>query len=99
LRRLGDRDFAAVLLDLDMPGLNGFETAKLIRGRDRSRETPIVFVTAALDTHFPVAEAYRLGAVDYLVKPLVPDILRAKVAVFVDLFRKAERVRELERVP
>jgi PAS domain S-box-containing protein len=97
LRRLGDRDFAAVLLDLDMPGLNGFETARRIRDRDRSRETPIIFVTAALDTHFPVAEAYRLGAVDYLVKPLVPDILRAKVAVFVDLFRKAERVRELER--
>ncbi len=96
LRKLADRDFAVVLLDLDMPGLDGFETARRIR-RGRGRETPIIFVTAAHDTDFPVAEAYRLGVVDYLVKPLIPDILRAKVAVFVDLFRKAERVRELER--
>jgi PAS domain S-box-containing protein len=97
LRRLLEADYAAVLLDLQMPALDGFATARLIRGRCRSRETPILFVTAHDSDKFPVVEAYRLGAVDYLVKPLVPDILRAKVAAFVDLFRKTERLRELER--
>ena len=87
LRLLAGRDFAVVLLDVQMPGLDGFETAKLIRGADRSRHTPIIFLTAAERDEFPVAEAYPLGAVDYLVKPLVPDVLRAKVAVFVELFR------------
>src|SRR5688572_27779371 len=83
------------VLDRHMPGLNGFETAQRVRARERSRDTPVIFVTAALDTDFPVPEAYKLGAVDYLVKPLNPDVLRAKVGVFVDLFRKAERVRQL----
>jgi PAS domain S-box-containing protein len=93
---LARRDFAAVLLDLDMPGTNGFDTAKLARAQPRSRGTPIIFVTAH-SYAFPVAEAYRLGAVDYLTKPLVPDIIRAKVEVFADLFRKSRRLLELER--
>src|SRR5436305_2369080 len=97
LDRLAGRDFAVVLLDLSMPGLDGFETARIVRRSERSRDTPIIFLTARDPSEFPVAEAYRLGAVDYLTKPLVPDILRAKVAVFADLFRKAERVRQLER--
>ena len=97
LDRLAGRDFAVVLLDLSMPGLDGFETARIVRRSERSRDTPIIFLTARDPSEFPVAEAYRLGAVDYLTKPLIPDILRAKVAVFADLFRKAERVRELER--
>ncbi len=104
LRRLLDQDFAVVLLDVRMHGLDGFETAKLIRGRERSRHTPILFLTAHDDNRLPVEEAYALGAVDYLVKPVVPVILRAKVAGFVELFRKteqvrrqAERLRELER--
>src|SRR5258708_6243238 len=78
-------DFAAVLLDVQMPGLDGFETARLIRGRERSRHTPIVFLTAHDRADFPPEKAYTLGAVDYLVKPLVPVILRAKVAAFVEL--------------
>jgi signal transduction histidine kinase len=76
---------------------DGFETARHIRAQDRSRHTPIIFVTAYDSDEFPVPAAYELGAVDYLVKPLVPAILRAKVAVFVDLVLQAARLRDLER--
>ncbi|HLJ93383.1 MAG TPA: response regulator [Gemmataceae bacterium] len=93
LRRLLMEDFAVVLLDVQMHGLDGFETAKLIRGREKSRHTPIIFLTAYEDNRLPVEEAYALGAVDYLVKPLVPVILKAKVAGFVELFLKTEQVR------
>jgi signal transduction histidine kinase len=94
LRQLLAGDFAVILLDVQMGGMDGFETARLVRGRDRSRHTPIIFLTAHASPDFPVAEAYRLGAVDYLVKPLVPKILRAKVEGFVELFQKTERVRK-----
>ena len=94
LKRLLDDDFAVVLLDVQMRGLDGFETARLIRGRDRSRHTPIIFLTAHADSGLSAEQAYTLGAVDYLHKPLMPVILRAKVAFFVELFRKA---REVER--
>jgi PAS domain S-box-containing protein len=84
--------------------MDGFETARLIRARERSRHTPIIFLTAHDDSRLPVEQAYGLGAVDYLVKPVVPVILRAKVTGFVELFRKteqvkqqAEQLRELER--
>jgi PAS domain S-box-containing protein len=104
LRRMLDRDFAAVLLDVQMHGLDGFETAKLIRARPRSRHTPIIFLTAFENSRLPLEEAYALGAVDYLVKPLVPIILRAKVNGFIELFQKteqvkqqAERLRQMER--
>src|SRR5687767_3937094 len=80
LRLLLGRDFAVVLLDVRMPGLGGFETARLIRGRERSRHTPIIFLTAHDDDSLSAEQAYTLGAVDYLVKPLVPVMLRAKVA-------------------
>jgi PAS domain S-box-containing protein len=93
LRHLLAADFAVVLLDVRMPGLDGFEAARLIRGRKRSRHTPIIFLTAEESPEFPVAEAYKLGAVDYLVKPLVPEVLRAKVAGFVELYQKTEQVR------
>jgi CheY-like chemotaxis protein len=91
------KDFAVVLLDVRMPGLSGFDTAKRMRASGRTRHTPVIFLSAAESDEFPVVEAYKLGAVDYLVKPLEPEVLRAKVAVFVDLFRKGERVRALER--
>jgi PAS domain S-box-containing protein len=97
LARLGERDFAVVLLDVQMQGLDGFETAKLIRTRERTRRTPIIFLTAFdRDPKFPPEAAYALGAVDYLVKPLVPVILRAKVAGFIELFREAERAARAE---
>lgn len=97
LRLLLDREFAAVLLDVRMTGLGGFETAQLIRRRERNRHTPIIFLSAYEGSDFDVAKAYALGAVDYLVKPFVPEVLRAKVDVFVKLFQRAEQVRQLER--
>jgi signal transduction histidine kinase len=93
LRHLLREDFAVILLDVVMPGVDGYETARLVRGRDRSRYTPIIFLTAYDSTDLRVAQAYELGAVDYLVKPLVPVILRAKVTGFVELFQKTEEVK------
>jgi PAS domain S-box-containing protein len=104
LRLLTAQDFAVVLLDVRMHGMDGFEAAKVLRARERSRHTPIIFLTAHDDNRLPVEAAYALGAVDYLVKPVVPVILRAKVAVFTELFRKsrqlqrqAEQLRQIER--
>jgi PAS domain S-box-containing protein len=94
LRRLLDQDFAVILLDVQMPGLDGFETANLIRKREKSRHTPIIFVTALSRNESNVFQGYSVGAVDYLFKPIVPEILRSKVQVFVELFRKT---RELTR--
>ncbi|MEG5137197.1 MULTISPECIES: hybrid sensor histidine kinase/response regulator [unclassified Microcoleus] len=93
LRCLLNDDFAVILLDVQMPGMDGFETATLIRSRDRSRSTPIIFVTAfsSNDTH--VFKGYSLGAVDYLFKPLEPEILTSKVQVFVELFQKTAEVK------
>ena len=97
-------DFAVILMDVFMPGMDGFETAEMIRQRDRSRFTPIIFMTAIgkSDTH--VSRGYSVGAVDYLFKPIVSEILQAKVVAFVDLFLKtamiaeqAELLRELEQ--
>jgi len=91
LRALLRQDFAVVLLDVNMPLVDGFETAALIRDRPRSRHTPIIFVTAyGEDEH--LARAYALGAVDFIRTPVVPEILRAKVSVFVELFRKSEEI-------
>ena len=86
-------NFAVILLDIQMNGLDGLATAKLIRSQDRSRYTPVIFHTAYESNRFPVEEAYALGAVDYLVKPLVPFILRAKVAWFVKLFQNTEQAK------
>ena len=92
LKRLLTQDVAVILLDVQMPGMDGFETATLIRQRDKTQHTPIIFVTAVgkSDTH--VSRGYSLGAVDYIFKPIVSEILLAKVAVFVDLFRATVRV-------
>jgi CheY-like chemotaxis protein len=87
LRHLLDRRFAAVVLDVQMPDMDGLETATLIRAREQSRDTPILFLTAGGDTHRE--RSYALGAVDYLTKPVEPEVLQAKIAVFVDLFRKS----------
>ncbi|UQA57720.1 hybrid sensor histidine kinase/response regulator [Polyangium aurulentum] len=93
LRRLLHEDFAVVLLDVNMPGMDGFETAQLIRQRKRSRLTPIIFLTAFGDT-VGAEKGYALGAVDYMLTPVVPEVLRAKVNVFAELFRKTEQVRK-----
>ena len=93
LRQLLLQDFAVILLDVNMPGLDGFETAALIRKRKRSETTPIIFISAINDTDNHVSRGYSLGAVDYILTPVIPEILRAKVAVFVDLYLKSEQVK------
>ena len=90
LRHLLHTDFAVVLLDVQMPDLDGFETATLIRERERSRDTPIIFLTALSRSETNVFRGYELGAVDYIFKPFDPVILRSKVSVFIELFRKRE---------
>lgn len=94
LRCLLKDDFALILLDVQMPGMDGFETATLIRQRMRCRHTPIIFLTGVQTSSEHVFTGYAHGAVDYLLKPLVPSVLRSKVSVFVDLHRKAEQVRQ-----
>jgi signal transduction histidine kinase len=96
LRLALKNDFAVILLDVRMPGIDGFETARLIRARERSKSTPIIFLTAAADEMTSMFRGYEVGAVDYLMKPVVPEVLKSKVAVFVELFRKSERLRESE---
>ncbi len=93
LKKLLQQDFAVILLDVQMPGMDGFETAQLIRARDRSRLTPIIFVTAYEIGEGKVHRGYAVGASDYLFKPVVPEVLRSKVTVFVDLFRKTEEIK------
>ncbi|MHA3770100.1 response regulator [Verrucomicrobiota bacterium sgz303538] len=93
LRCLLRQEFAVILLDVNMPVMDGFETASLIRQRPRSESTPIIFVSAINDTENHVTRGYSLGAVDYILAPVVPEILRAKVAVFVELFRKTTQIK------
>jgi signal transduction histidine kinase len=101
LKEVLDQDFALILLDVVMPGVDGYETATLIRERPRSRQTPIIFLTANDWGSQHVFRGYTVGAVDYLVKPVPADVLRSKVAVFVELFNRQEALRigqeELER--
>jgi signal transduction histidine kinase len=92
LGRLLEQDFALIILDVAMPGMDGFETAKLVRTRDRNRATPIIFVTGLSWEHDAVLRGYELGAFDFLMKPIRPEVLRAKATVFVQL---QERTIEL----
>src|SRR5580700_3557391 len=93
LRRLLEDDFAAILLDVKMPEMDGFQTAELIRARKRSRHTPILFLTGYKNEEH-LFRGYDLGAVDFLFKPIVPEVLRSKVAVFVELSRKAQLLEQ-----
>ncbi|HEU4459838.1 MAG TPA: response regulator [Methylibium sp.] len=93
LRELLRRDFAVVLLDVNMPDIDGFETAAMIRGYRQTATTPIIFITAYVD-EMQAAEGYALGAVDYIVAPVVPEILRSKVRVFLQLFEAQRRLKE-----
>ena len=86
LREVLHREFAVILLDVNMPDIDGIETAELIRQHRKTAHTPIIFVTAYAD-EMQTARGYALGAVDYILSPIVPEILRSKVRVFVDLFR------------
>ncbi|HXH87087.1 MAG TPA: ATP-binding protein [Gaiellaceae bacterium] len=93
LRRLLQDEFALILLDVQMPGLDGFQTAKLIKQRERTRGVPIIFLTAISKDAENVFRGYETGAVDYLLKPFDPDVLRAKVSVFIDLWQMTIEVR------
>ena len=97
LRAALNQDFAVVLLDVRLPDVDGFETARLMRERERSRHTPIIFLTAVDKDDTQVSKGYSLGAVDYIFKPLDPDILRAKVSVFIELYQKKRQVERLNR--
>jgi PAS domain S-box-containing protein len=94
LRLVLRREFAVILLDINMPGMDGFETAALIRQRKSSAHTPIIFITSFSTADVEVYRGYSLGAVDYLFTPVTPEVLRSKVAVFIELARKN---REIQR--
>jgi len=106
LRQVLKHNFAVILLDAQMPGLDGFETARMIRRHPPSRHTPIIFVTGAYEDASSVFRGYEAGGVDYIVKPVVPEVLRSKITVFVELFDKnaalaaevAERKQTEERL-
>ena len=96
LRCVLRQEFAVILMDARMPGVDGFETAKLIRERERSRHTPIIFLTGAYDDPYSIFRGYEAGAVDYIVKPPLPEVLKSKISVFVELHNKnAVLVREV----
>src|ERR1041385_2083295 len=92
LREVLNREFAVILLDVNMPDIDGLETAKLIRQYKRSSHTPLIFITAYAD-EMQTAQGYSLGAVDYILSPVRPDVLRSKVKVFVELFQMQVRTR------
>src|SRR4051812_25060813 len=96
LKQLLEREFAVILLDVNMPDIDGIETAELIRQHRKTAHTPIIFVTAYAD-EMQTARGYQLGAVDYILSPIVPEILRSKVRVFVDLYRAQRRAQVLAR--
>jgi CheY-like chemotaxis protein len=94
LKRLLTDDFALILLDAQMPGMDGFETAEHIKRRERTRHIPIIFLTAADRDARLAVRGYAAGGVDYLTKPFDPWALRGKVSVFVDLWNKNQQVRQ-----
>src|ERR1043166_4157671 len=93
LKAVLERDFAVILLDVNMPGMDGLETAALIRNRARSAHTPIIFITADYNDEPHMARGYALGGVDYIGSPVMPEILRAKVKVFVNLYVLAQQAK------
>ena len=93
LRQLLEKEFAVILLDVQMPDMDGLETAAMIRRRRQTAQTPIIFITAFSD-EMHTAQGYSLGAVDYILTPVVPEILRTKVGVFVDLYKKTQQVKK-----
>jgi CheY-like chemotaxis protein len=98
LRHLMQTDFAVILMDVMMPGMNGIETAELIRKRDRSKHTPVIFLTAGGKSETEMFQGYAVGAIDYLLKPIRPAALRSKVMVLINLFRQTGEVHRLSEV-
>jgi PAS domain S-box-containing protein len=98
LRKLLLHDVAVILLDVQMPGINGFETARIIKSRERTKYIPIIFLTAISKEEEYVFQGYSVGAVDYLFKPFQPDILRSKVSVFVELYVKQRQLAEQQQL-
>lgn len=94
LRQLLNREFALVLLDAAMPEMDGYETAALIRAREKTRETPIIFLTANYTSESHMSRGYAVGAVDYLLKPYAPEVLRSKVNAFVEIYTKQRLLKE-----
>src|SRR5688500_9929573 len=92
LKLLLNHEFALILLDVMMPGMDGYELASLITQREKNRSVPIIFLTAVAKDMRHVTQGYSVGAVDYLTKPLEPDMVRAKVSVFADLFLKTKQI-------
>ncbi|MBP1222455.1 sensor histidine kinase [Flavobacterium sp. 1355] len=93
---LKNQDFAIILMDVQMPLMDGFETAELIRQSDKLKHVPIIFLTANMNTTEYIFKGYQSGAVDYMIKPLSPEILQAKVMVFTELFRKNQELQKKE---
>jgi signal transduction histidine kinase len=96
LRCVLKQDFAAILMDARMPGVDGYTAARTIRERERSRTTPIIFLTGAFEDVPSMFRGYEAGAVDYMVKPIVPEVLKFKISVFVDLYNKNLALRKSE---
>jgi len=94
LKSVLQHDFAVILLDVQMPDMNGFDAAQIIKSREKSRFIPIIFLSAISKEDAYVFKGYSMGAVDYVFKPFNPDVLRSKVAVFVDLYLKQQQIRE-----
>jgi PAS domain S-box-containing protein len=94
LKLLLKQDFAVILLDVSMPVMDGFETAAMVRQRSTSEHTPIIFVTSHNDSENHIARGYSLGAVDYILSPIVPSVLKSKVSVFVDLYKQTEQIKQ-----
>ncbi|HWU91360.1 MAG TPA: response regulator, partial [Kofleriaceae bacterium] len=94
LGRLLEQDFALIILDVAMPGMDGFETARLVRSRERNRATPIIFITGLAWQDDAVIRGYELGAFDFLMKPVRPEVLRAKATVFVQLQEREAELQE-----
>ncbi len=94
---LNQIDFALILMDVKMPALNGFETAQMIYERDKLRHIPIIFITAHDQSEQNIFKGYKAGAVDYISKPINPELLRAKVAVFSDLYQKNHKLQLQEQ--
>lgn len=98
LRLLQSEDYAVVLLDVMMPGIDGFETLRLMRESGRAEQPPVLFITASSPDDQRVRRGYALGAADYLYKPVLPDALRSKVSVFVELYRQKRALEEQEKL-